>query len=271
MKQLTFFGLFLLIVHLGLSQNDSTLVSIKIHEIESKHLNKIRTFWVSLPMNYDSSQNYPVIYVLDAEWRFDLIRALAYDLSGNKKIPKHIVVGIPHVNWEFRRGIDLTFSESRMEYDGEPVDSTWYNATNSGGGQKFFDYLRDELIPQVDEIYPTNQFNILVGHSYGGYFGAYILGLNQPFKAFQLYDPSIWYSAGEVINRLDQFPPRDSLNVFITFQPEPSYHAQKIKDFVEELDQYPKLRLGIKRYPDETHNSLFMNSFLQGMKHLYGD
>lgn len=113
-------------------QTDTCLVSVKKHRLSSEFLPDDREYWVSLPMHYDSTQSYPVLYVLDAEWRFDLIRPIAYDLAGNRQIPHHIIVGIPHVDWEYQRGIDLTFSQSRIEYDGEAVDSAWYNETNSG-------------------------------------------------------------------------------------------------------------------------------------------
>ena len=152
------------------------------HTISSKHLKETREYWISLPLRYSDSLKYPVIYVFDAEWRFDLIKDMAFDMGANGKIENAIIVGIPHVDWEFKRGIDLTFSESRIEYDGEKVDSTWYNTSNSGGGKTFYNYLTKELIPDVNKNYATNGHETLIGHSYGGYFGAYILSLNHPFE-----------------------------------------------------------------------------------------
>jgi len=117
------------------------------HDLVSKQLNETRNYWVSLPYDYSDSQSYPVVYVLDAEWRFDLVRNIAFDLGVTNKIQKSIIVGIPHIEWEFKRGVDLTFSASRIEYDGEVVDSTWYDASNSGGAENFYNYFVKELIP----------------------------------------------------------------------------------------------------------------------------
>ncbi|MEL7223027.1 MAG: alpha/beta hydrolase-fold protein, partial [Bacteroidota bacterium] len=92
------------------------------HKIMSSHLQEERTYWVSLPLRYSDSLSYPVIYVLDAEWRFDLLRNIIFELGAWEKMEQSIVVGIPHIDWKNQRGIDLTFSHSRVEYDGEAVD-----------------------------------------------------------------------------------------------------------------------------------------------------
>jgi hypothetical protein len=61
------------------------------------------------------------------------------------------------------------------------------------------------------------------------------------------------------------------LNVFISYQPKPRYHAGKVKDLIKTLKKYKKVKLGDQQYRDETHNSLFLPSFLEGLKHLYKD
>lgn len=272
MKQslVLFFLLFLL--NPIIAQNEKCIATANEHPINSIFLNEQRTIWVGLPFRYDTIQQYPVLYVLDAEWRFNMVNTLIFDMGANRKIPPHIVVGIPHIDFENKRGIDLTFSQSRMEYDGTSVDSTIYNATNAGGGVPFFNYLSQELIPTVNKNYKTNQQNILVGHSYGGYFGSYLLAQAHPFTALQIYDPSIWYNNGEVIDRLQQKGiAKDSLNVFIAYQPEPVFHKQKIERLIQYLATQKQITFGSKQYTDETHNSLFLPSFLEGIRFLYKD
>ncbi len=235
------------------------------HKIHSKYLNEERSYWVSLPFNYSDSIKYPVIYLFDAEWRFDLIKSIAFDLGANRKIQNSIVVGIPYVEVENKRGMDLTFSQSRTEYDGNPVDSTWYNSSNSGGGQNFFNYLTKELIADVNKHYSTNNHETLIGHSYGGYFGGYILSLNHPFEVIHIYDPSIWFSNGEVINRLKESDYRKDVKIHLTYQPKPEFHRKKIEEFIEELKQHQNVTLSTMFYGADTHNSLFLDSFYQGI------
>ncbi|WP_020529359.1 alpha/beta hydrolase [Flexithrix dorotheae] len=261
-----FFGLIFPSISL-FAQVDSCVFMFKKHTIKSNSLNESREYWVSLPMHYSDTVQYPVIYLLDAEWRFNLVRNIEFDLAGNKKIKGHIIVGIPHIDWELKRGIDLTFSHSRMEYDGEKVDSTWYNNKNSGGGLAFYEYLNTELIPDVEKNYNTNGENTLIGHSYGGYFGGYILSMNHPFSTIHIYDPSIWFSDGEVIEKIKNgVPKQDKVKIFVSYQPVPEFHSGKIECFIEELKKHQCFELKYRKFEEETHNSLFMPSFLEGIR-----
>lgn len=259
--------LILFVFHLKLIAQDTICVNTTLkHSIQSKHLNETRDYWVSLPLKYSDSLNYPVIYVFDAEWRFDLIRNIVFDLGAHKKVQNAIVVGIPHMDWENKRGQDLTFSQSRIEYDGEKVDSTWYNDSNSGRGMNFYRYLVDELIPDINTNYATNAHETLIGHSYGGYFGAYILSLPHPFEVIHIYDPSIWYSDGEVLENFKKSKYTKHTKIHITYQPKPEFHRSKIEAFIEALENNTYIELSKAFYENETHNGLFLDSFYQGIR-----
>ncbi|WKK77880.2 alpha/beta hydrolase-fold protein [Marivirga salinae] len=265
-SQLFILFLFFSINYKSFAQTDSSIFNFTKHKIDSKFLQENREYWVSLPLNYSETVNYNVMYVFDAEWRFDLIRNIEFDFSANQKIEKHIIVGIPHMNIDYKRNYDLSFSQSRTEYDGESVDSTWYNSSNSGGGHNFYNYLTQELIPSIDSIYATNGNNTLVGHSMGGYFGAYILSMNHPFSTLHLYDPSIWYSNGEAVEVIKNGIKKDgAVNILITYQPKPSFHKQKIEALIDELKKIESINLNYYLYEKETHNSLFLPSFMKGI------
>jgi len=246
------------------------------HTINSKFGEIDRTFWVSLPMHYDTNKSYPVLYVFDAEWRFDLVRHIAWDMAGNKKIPHHIIVGIPHINWKNQRGIDLTFSYSKNEYDGEIVEDGYFNETNSGNGQLFYQYLTQELIKEVDGHYATNKKRILIGHSYGGYFGGYIIPFDTYFSAYQMYDPSVWYNQGEIITNLIEHKEKlKPASIFISYQKKPIFHKTKIEKLIKQLKKRARknkgMKLATRKFKKETHNSLFMQSFVDGMNSLYSE
>ena len=259
--------IFILIgIPFNLSAQDTICLSPAIaHEIESKELGETRSHWVKLPLHYSDTLSYPVIYVLDAEWRFELVSHLAFDLGGHDKIRKSIIVGIPHINLD-KRGIDLTFSHSRVEYDGEAVDSTFYNRSNSGGAERFYKYLTTELIPDVNRKYPTSDHESLIGHSYGGYFGGYILSLDHPFEVIHMYDPSIWYSNCEVTTRISKTKLHKPVKVYLTYQPEPEFHKLKIEELISELSENDMIELLEIEYRDETHYSLFLDSFYHGIQ-----
>ena len=252
------------------AQVDTCIVSSTKHIINSIYLNEVREHWVSLPLHYDQNKKYNVLYVFDAEWRFDLLKAITFDLGANKEIPNHIVVGIPHIEMDNKRGIDLTFTESLVEFDGDIVDSNWYNKTNSGGAEKFYNYLVSELIPSINNYYSTTRNNVLVGHSLGGYFNTYILPFDTNFNSYLTFDPSIWYENGETIKRIERLLGKDKkASFFITYQPEPPFHSAKIEELINVLKAYPNIDLSYKKYSNHTHNSLYMDSFIEGIRFIY--
>ncbi len=258
--------LFLLLLNINAVAQETICINKTIkHTIHSIVLDEDREYWVSLPLKYNDSLSYPVIYVFDAEWRFDLIKNIAFDLGANKKIQNSIIVGIPHIDWEHKRGQDLTFSQSRIEYDGDPVDATWYNESNSGKGLNFYNYLTKELIPNVNKNYATNDHETLIGHSYGGYFGGYILSLDHPFEVIHIYDPSIWFSNGEVIERFKKVNYKKKTKIHLTYQPKPAFHKNKIEEFIKALEQNNAILLTKELYTNDTHNSLFLDSFYKGI------
>ncbi len=253
-----------LLIHLPAQDRICIDKSIE-HTLYSEYLDENRSHWVSLPLNYSDSLKYPVVYVLDAEWRFELTKTIIFELGAWNKIQKSIVVGIPHVDLEEKRGVDLTFSHSGVEYDGDQVDTTWYNSSNSGGGMKFYNYLTKELITDINRNYATDNHETLIGHSYGGYFAGYILSMNHPFEVLHIYDPSIWYSDGEVTNLFKQKNYSKPTKIHLTYQPKPEFHRGKIEEFIDELAKSPYIQLTTKFYDADTHNSLFLDSFYQGI------
>jgi uncharacterized protein len=266
----SFFKILLLILvsmHTAFAQDTLCVNTTIQHSILSNELNEKRNYWVSLPFNYTDSLSYPVIYVLDAEWRFDLVRNIAFDLGGHNKIQKSIIVGIPHMEMEFKRGIDLTFTHSKIEYDGEEVDSTWYNSTNSGGAKNFYNYFVKELMPDVNRNYASNGHETLIGHSFGAYFVGYLLSDEHPFEVLHLYDPSVWYSNGEIISRLkSKTLNAKSVKIHITYQSEPAFHKQKVEEYILELEKHKGFKVTKHHYLNETHNSLFLDSFYRGIQ-----
>lgn len=236
------------------------------HTLFSSTLGEERNYWVSLPLRYTDTIAYPVIYVLDAEWRFDLVKHIAFDLGMHNKIEPSIIVGIPHVDYAHKRIVDLTFGPSCTDYDGRPIDSTWYNENNSGGALDFYRYLTTELIPNVEEQYATNDHRTLIGHSFGGYFGGYLLSLSHPFSVIHLYDPSLWYNDGEVGERFQETAVHQPVTVYLTYQPEPVFHRNKVQKFIQALEASPNIAVTAHCYEEECHNSLFLDSFYKGIQ-----
>ncbi len=246
----------------------------KKFSFDSNFLNETREFWVGLPENYDSEKKYPTMYVMDAEWQFDIALAIMRELSKNDKIPDHIVIGIPKIDYQ-HRGKDLTFTATEFGSDGEP-DSTaaaFFNSENTGGGMQFYKHLTEEVVPFINSRFLTNGFDVFIGHSLSGYYGAYIMTMDNPFNAFQLYDPSIWYNQGDAIKHFSStFRKGFKTNVFISTagggRDRQQYNVDTHKAFHDELIKH-KINSKLKVYNNENHGSVRLVSLIDGLSDLY--
>lgn len=244
------------------------------YTISSNLFEEEREVWLGLPTYFDSTKSYPVLYVLDAEWQFDITLAVMKELTANDKAPAHIVVGIPKMDVPHRFK-DLTFTDTQAGSDGkaDPSLAAFFNGDLTGGGKTFLSHITEEVMPFVGERFLVNGFDVLLGHSLSGYFGAYIMSLDQPFDAYQLYDPSIWYNKMDVVSHLEEaIVPGFQANVFIASagggRDREPYNLMAHEE-LHALLQGRGIHSTLKVYPTEDHGSVRLAALIDGISHLY--
>ena len=175
---------------------------------------------VQLPEEYgkDTTVNYPTVYMLDANFHFPILAATVKQYEKAGMLPPVILVGIGYKSFQL---MDSLRNRDYLYPAALPSDEI--NAV--GGGQKFNDFISNQLIPYIDSSYKTNKTNrSLLGHSFGGYFTLYAL-LNQAennktvFTNFAAASPSLWYSKfylNQLSDKLKSRTSTDTLNVFAT-------------------------------------------------------
>ena len=156
--------------------------------ISSKILNEDRTFFISLPESYhEGSSTYPVLLLLDGAQNLEHSVASARMLSKWKGVPETIIVAIP--------------SKNRVK-DFTPTKDVNYSK-DSGGADKFANFLEREVLAFVDKQYRTHQYRILEGHSLGGLFAAnLLLSQSNLFNAYIIIAPALWWDGYHTINNL---------------------------------------------------------------------
>ncbi|HZY80796.1 MAG TPA: alpha/beta hydrolase-fold protein, partial [Cyclobacteriaceae bacterium] len=163
----------------------------QIYVLKSDLLKEQRQIFVSLPVGYDTmSAQLPVIYVLDAEYRFDVAQSIFTYFSISTKIPKAILIGVANPTREARQRD--------------------YLPENRGGKAQYFSkFLASELIPFVEKNFKASQKRYIVGHSHGGVFVIYTL-LNNPmlFNGYISIDPGL----KEIYGKNDTLLTRDLSN-----------------------------------------------------------
>jgi len=141
----------------------------EVVKIKSKVLGEERIVFVNYPNEYNSDwRRYPVLYVLIGERTFPIAASMVQFLAGIDFAPPMIVVAVPNAK-PLR---DLTFTNVQK-------------LPNSGGGDNFIRFFKEELIPAIDKNYRTQPFRILSGHSLSGLFVSYTM-FKEP-SLFQAY------------------------------------------------------------------------------------
>ncbi|MBN2383847.1 hypothetical protein JXQ70_13310 [bacterium] len=229
-----------------------------IQVIHSDILGEDRPFFVSTPFGYEQSQaHYPVMYVLDGETHFQHASGTVRFLSQNGLIPQMIVVAVPNT----ARYRDFTpVKDQKLE--------------QSGGGEKFLAFMRDELIPQINKNYRTAPFQILVGHSLCGMYAFYTL-ITAPdlFDGYIAIAPYLAFNDGYLLKELETaLTKQASLDKFIYIT---------VGNEQDELDKIEACRTILKKsaaqdliwdiaqFEDEIHLSIPLISIYHGLRFIY--
>ncbi len=191
-KEIVVFVLFML-TNFGFAQSKTKIEIGTIDSVFSKVLNENRKIWIHLPRSAQKTgfakQKYPVVYLLDGDAHFTstvgIIEQLS-EINGNTNCPEMIVVGITNTN----RNRDLTPTHSDIDLPFVPKNLS----EQSGGGENFAVFLEKELIPYIDNKYPTAPYKTLIGHSFGGLTALNILtNHTRLFNSYVAIDPSMWW------------------------------------------------------------------------------
>jgi len=195
-KPILYIVLSLLVNHVCAQQKDNVVIG-QIDSVESKILGEQRKVWVYVPDRVNSTEQYPVLYLLDGDAHFSSVVGMIQQLSsvnGNMMCPKMIVVGIPNTD----RTRDLT--PTHIDADPPFMDSTF--SKTSGGGENFIAFIEKELIPHVEAKYPTAPYKMLIGHSFGGLAVMQTFTHhNHLFNAYVCIDPSMWWDKQKLLKQ----------------------------------------------------------------------
>ncbi|MBB2148050.1 alpha/beta hydrolase-fold protein [Pedobacter gandavensis] len=265
-----FFSLFILVGILlsqgNLVQAQDTVRNVievgKLDSLNSIVLKQKRLIQVFVPKDYKpgSTSKYDVLYVLDGgNWNTGLISRTLGFLEAEQYIPSTIIVSVLGID----RNKDLTPTH---------ID----NWKTSGGAENFLGFIKDELIPYINQKYPSNGDNTLWGHSFGGLFVVNaLLTAPKTFKSYIAVDPSLWWDnsyipriASEKLSALKD----SNITLFMSGREGKEGETMKIDTMDLILKKFAPEGLTWKsiRYPDETHSSVRFKSTYDALKFSYG-
>lgn len=227
--------------------------------LRSSVLAEDRTLMVSLPNGYeDSKQRYPVLVVLDAEWRFRFLASAVETMADAGAIPDMIVVGIVNA----QRDRDLT-----PAFDG-------HGGYAPGGAENFLRFIQDEVLPFVEQRYRTRPYRILLGHSHAGFFTLYSL-MREPglFNAYIAVSPSRGQDDRHVKNLEQSLSKSTRLDTFVYI----GHGGKESDDILLGSFRYGRvlgdqadrgLDVRVESFPFDTHGSVVHKSMTRALEYL---
>ncbi len=234
-------------------------------KIRSDILNEERTIEIYLPVNYANStqKNYPVLYILDGDYEFKTTCKIVSSLAEDKKTPEMIIAGIYNAKNRVR---DFTpFS-----------DQKW---PDSGGGDKFLDFLTSELIPHVEKTYRTTKERLLFGHSFAGLFSAYAMAKVPGLFSCNIISSGYLNFGKDAVFQVaeDSFAERTKWDnfVYVTIG-----GRDRRKDFIKAAEKFTGLlknsapaglKWKYKLYKGENHESMPPISLMDGLIEYFKD
>ncbi|WP_106916127.1 alpha/beta hydrolase [Chryseobacterium aurantiacum] len=247
----------------------------------SKVLNENREISVHLPKTYNdhtiAPAKYPVIYLLDGEINFEYYTGMADFIARTPyaDIPECIVVGIKNTE----RTRDLTPTKAGKK---SPVNPNVTLFSDSGGSENFVKFLQEELKPFISKNYRTQDYSVLVGHSFGGLFAINVF-LTHPdyFNAYVANDPSLWWDNKVTLSRTKdyleknkKFPAHKSLYVSQADNEEQQKNwnsdmTQAIEEFKEMVEKNGSLNYKHRFFEGEVHGTVSYPGNYEALKFIF--
>jgi len=186
---------------------------VDTHLMRSKYVAQTFKVQVMQPgRRLSDPRQFPVVYATDANWTFDMFKSIAYLLQMSElDAPPFILVGIgypsenPHAGYMLRMR-DLSappfpkwekwtrnWRDCMLVPDIDGVLEPEEGTKNFYGAEDFQKFLGAELIPFIDQKYPTIAGNrTYFGHSAGGFFGLFtMLTQSQLFQNYIVSSPGV--------------------------------------------------------------------------------
>lgn len=223
------------------------------------------TIFVELPENYSKDKKYPVVYLLDADFYFDILIPSVKKYTALGGLTPAILVGVGYGDlkkMDSLRNRDFTYPSALPKYEMNP----------SGGGDKFLKFISGELIPFVGKNYNVQKNKrTLFGHSLAGYFTLFALyqhlaGQDSSFSNYIAASPSLDYNDQYLLHQLhdlSSYTGSDTLRTYLTFggledtEDADDTASVKCKDLLESFSaSLSKLNSGLVQNKTDTFGNL---------------
>ena len=213
--------------------------------------------YISVPPMFNQSHTYKVMYYCDADLKLGTqLRALIGDSTLTAQLRNVIFVGIGHIgNYHILRRRDFILPAISGS-------DTLGARKNYGQTERFYQFLKTELVPFVDSKFKTDQTsNSILGHSLSGLFAFYCLFKAEDlFKNYYALSPALWINKSSIykFNKIQGGFAQKKYLYFASGSKEKNNKilkgTTKAEKFLDET-HYDNLVYEYQIWPNESHNS----------------
>lgn len=264
------------------------LDNTEVRAIRATELKRDYQVYVALPDSYrDGKRSYPVVFVVDADYAFPVVRNIAQRLHRHAGMEEAIVVGLSYARGDtgvYSRRRDYTPTTPRgggyrSDMPGRPV------AFGEAGAYGRF--VTTDVFALIAKHYRADmKRKIFIGHSYGSLLGLdMLLGPARTFEHYILGSPSLWFDRGVMFERERAAAgSRKDLPASVFFgigsletlapgmkRARDDEHYDMVAD-LREFDaalnghRYPQLRTRVNVFADEDHASVLPFVVTHGLR-----
>jgi predicted alpha/beta superfamily hydrolase len=253
---------------------EATISMTEVTTLHSPAVGRDYRIYVALPLSYsrNSSEIYPVVYLLDGDLLFGALTDPTRLLQSRGELPELIIVGIGYGTlWE-----DTDKIKRLREIDYTP------KATPDRGAEKFLEFIQQDLFPYIDANYRTDPTDrTIAGISYGGLFPLYVLfDAPETFSRYIAVSPSLWWADRMIFKHEEAFADVHSdlpVKLFLAvggLEEQQWYDSRMVSNLIEfhkrlEDRNYAGLDMEMVVMDDETHHSVFPGAISRGLRSVF--
>lgn len=229
--------------------------------LKSKVLGEVRGFTVHLPCNYCDSQSYPVLFMLESPPHTDYAAGMAHSLAHAFGVAPSIIVVEIH---QQHRNRDLTPTPGKD------------NPHDTGGADRFLEFLSKELVPHIRSKYRTRAPLILWGRTLGGLFAFHTL-MTKPdlFDAYITASPTLGWNDGLLVHRAEAFFKSHETLERKLYCGVGAGERQEVQDGFDEMTRIlgtnaPKgFQFAMRRFEGDSNSSVCIPTTYYGLKFVF--
>jgi predicted alpha/beta superfamily hydrolase len=253
---------------------EATIPMTEVTTLHSSAVGRDYTIYVALPLSYskNTSETYPVVYLLDGDVLFGALTEPARLLQSVNELPELIIVGIGYgMPWD-----DTGEVKRLREIDYTP------KATPDRGAGQFLKFIQDDLFPYIDANYRTDPMDrTIAGASYGGLFPLYVLfDAPETFNRYIALSPALWWRDRVIFEHEEAFADEHSdlpVKLFLSVggleegQYPVSRMVSNLREFHQRLEDrhYAGLEMEMVVMEHETHHSVIPGALSKGLRSVF--